>query len=196
MLQQVSARDLHPGKVLGDLTLIGRVRTGTKGCYNSRRRWRVRCSCGNVLTIPQHYLLREPHPKRNCGECKKSLKTRYNREYRILLMIIRRCTNPTHVAYQYYGGRGIRVHEEWLDCTGPESKGFDKFLECLGPAPTPSHSVDRINVDGNYEPGNVRWATAKEQAQNTRAYLKKRGLLPGTTRKKKVRFKHPIGEQP
>lgn len=72
-----------------------------------------------------------------------------------------RCTNPARRDYPDYGGRGIRVCELWRD--------FRNFLADVGPRPSPQHSLDRIDNDGNYEPGNVRWATAKEQRANRRA---------------------------
>jgi len=93
----------------------------------------------------------------------------------------RRCTNPTHVAYKYYGGRGIKVCDEWMSF----ESGFDEFIEHIGPAPSEDHSVDRIDVNGDYEPGNVKWATALEQAKNTRQYLRKHS-----------KFKYPIGQPP
>jgi hypothetical protein len=73
-----------------------------------------------------------------------------------------RCQNPNDPAYAHYGGRGIRVDPRW--------ESFEKFAADVGPAPSNRHSIDRYpNNDGNYEPGNVRWATAQEQALNTRS---------------------------
>jgi len=73
-----------------------------------------------------------------------------------------RCFSVKHSDYQNYGGRGITVCEEWRG-----SEGFFRFLEYIGPKPSPGHSVDRYpNGEGNYEPGNVRWATATEQSRN------------------------------
>lgn len=71
-----------------------------------------------------------------------------------------RCNNPNASNYARYGGRGIRVHERW--------DVFENFLADLGPRPSPSHTLDRIDVDGNYEPGNCRWATWQEQHRNRR----------------------------
>ena len=69
-----------------------------------------------------------------------------------------KCTNPNHTAYKWYGARGIGVCKRWDD--------FAAFLEDVGEPPGPGYSLDRIENDGNYEPGNVRWATAETQANN------------------------------
>lgn len=77
--------------------------------------------------------------------------------------MIDRCENPSHAAYHNYGGRGITVHPAWRDVAT-----FLAHLDSeLGPCPT-GYSLDRINNDGNYEPGNLRWATGSEQSRNTR----------------------------
>jgi hypothetical protein len=76
-------------------------------------------------------------------------------------MIIR-CTNPKHPNWKNYGGRGISVCDEWRH-------SFKAFLAHIGPRPSSEHSLDRYpNNDGNYEPGNVRWATRSQQRRNTR----------------------------
>lgn len=79
-----------------------------------------------------------------------------------------RCSNPNERHYHRYGGRGIRVCDRWLG-----EHGFERFLADVGRRPSSSHSLDRFpNNDGDYEPGNVRWATKKEQANNTSTVCK------------------------
>ena len=78
-----------------------------------------------------------------------------------------KCTNPNHTAYKWYGARGIGVCKRWDD--------FAAFLEDVGEPPGPGYSLDRIENDGNYEPGNVRWATRSQQMRNRRPREEWRG---------------------
>lgn len=82
-------------------------------------------------------------------------------EYRIWRAMIARCRNPNTKDFKNYGGRGIKVCPEWL-------ASYPAFLAHVGRRPDPKLTLDRINNDGNYEPGNVRWATRYEQIHNAR----------------------------
>lgn len=97
-------------------------------------------------------------------------------EYKAWAGMLDRCHCPNNQAYHWYGARGIEVCDEW-------KSNFRAFYDYIGPKPTPLHSLDRINVNGNYEPGNVRWATPLEQVKNRRSsglgftsYQKRAGL--------------------
>lgn len=90
-----------------------------------------------------------------------------SRTYRSWNSMIARCTNPKNNRYEYYGARGITVCERW--------RVFANFLEDMGERPD-SKTLDRINLHGNYEPGNCRWATDMEQAANRRPKRPRRQL--------------------
>lgn len=82
-------------------------------------------------------------------------------EYAVWIALRQRCLNPKNAAYKNYGGRGVSVYHGW--------DKFENFLEDVGRRPTNKHTIDRYpNNDGNYEPGNVRWATRKQQVENRR----------------------------
>ena len=92
-------------------------------------------------------------------------KDKYGRtkSYRAWRMMMTRCYNPNHESWPLYGGRGIRVCDSWKN-------SFHAFLADMGHPPSDDHSLDRYpNMNGHYEPGNVRWATAKEQSRNRRS---------------------------
>lgn len=71
-----------------------------------------------------------------------------------------RCENAGNASYSDYGGRGIKVCDRWTS--------FRAFVSDMGPRPTARHSIDRVDNNGNYEPGNCRWATGSQQQNNTR----------------------------
>ena len=82
-------------------------------------------------------------------------------EYIAWCAMRKRCSNPGHPAYKHYGARGISVCDRW-------ESDFPAFLADMGERTSPKHSLDRIDNDGNYEPGNCRWATKAEQMANRR----------------------------
>lgn len=108
----------------------------------------VTCPCGDVA------------PNYSRGLCQKCYQRQPRRlAYNRWRSMVQRCTNPNHPRYAGWGGRGITVCPEWLD--------FEAFYADVGDAP-PGMSLDRVDNDGNYEPGNVRWATPREQLLNRR----------------------------
>lgn len=129
--------------------------------------WLCECDCGQFTKAAIRHL-KNGH-KKSCGclkiekateQCLSHGKSRSS-EYGIWSAMKFRCTNESGNAYHHYGGRGITVCDRWLN-------NFEAFLEDMGPRPSRRHSLERIDNDGNYEPGNVRWATQREQCQNTR----------------------------
>lgn len=139
--------------------------------------WRCVCDCGTTKEqVRAHYLI---HGKtRSCGCLHRELlgnKARshglcstHKNLYTIWQGIKTRCFNQAHKSYPRYGGTGITMHPAWRD-------SFPAFLAGVGPRPSKLHSLDRYpDPFGNYEPGNVRWATDSEQANNTRRTVRYR----------------------
>lgn len=117
--------------------------------------WNVRCDCGNMITIPAIQITY--HDRKDCG-CSRHGMSKTN-TYRIWFGIKRRCFDKKEQSYQNYGGRGITICDRWMD--------FAKFIEDMGERPSKA-DIDRINNDGNYEPGNCRWISRKENSSNKR----------------------------
>lgn len=141
---------------------------------NGRRMFHCRCECGVERSVYAEGLA--AGRSKSCGclkveTCAKIMvagrkppdpNARYKRpEYGVWRAMRDRCNRPKNKNYADYGGRGIKVYPEW-------DSSFDAFFAHLGPRPTSKHSIDRIDNDGDYEPGNVQWAVRTQQVRNTR----------------------------
>jgi hypothetical protein len=150
------------GKRFSRLKVIGIApRKGLK------RRWLCRCDCGKTSIAFTSDLIGGYH--KSCGCLQKEITGRRSRthalsksvEYQTWCGMKARC-QPEYIKYKDYGGRGISVCARWED-------SFENFLADMGPRPSGKYSIDRINNDGNYEPGNCRWATDAQQRANKRS---------------------------
>lgn len=149
------------GKKFGRLTVIERVENGKNG----HARWNCKCSCGNVKAIKGYHLMSGDTRSCGCYAIERTIirnathgkyKTRL---YRIWRGMISRCYNKNADNHKNYGGRGIMVCDEWNE--------FEPFYNwSIDSDYSDDLTLDRINVDGNYEPSNCRWADIKTQANN------------------------------
>lgn len=152
---------IKPGDTFGRLVVTARL--GSRAT--------VLCTCGRKKIVWAVNLRRGATTSCGCrqrevvkrlftthGQSRRDGKTRP--EWIVWYDMIRRCSNPNDVGYEQYGGRGISVCERWRG-------DFSAFFADVGPRPSPKHSIDRKDNDGDYEPSNCRWATQAEQMRNT-----------------------------
>lgn len=149
------------GQKFHQLTVIGRASSDYhEAC------WLCRCDCGEEVIVPASRL--KLGKRKRCYDRNHGIKpgrqpgnsrgTVHKLTYQTWMRMRERCHNPNKSRWSDYGGRGITVCERWND--------FNNFLEDMGERPSREYSIDRIDPDGNYEPGNCRWATDKEQRRN------------------------------
>jgi hypothetical protein len=117
----------------------------------------MKCDCGSVTKHFASLFASGEYPK--CAEC--TVTVRKIPEYQTWADMIQRCENKNTKYYNLYGGKGVSVDPIWR-------KSFKDFFEYIGSKPTKRHQIDRIDPNGNYEPGNVRWATPSENTRNRR----------------------------
>lgn len=160
MATQGISRVAPIGKRFGRVIVIGPP-TPRKGGSSSVI---CRCDCSDE----RHYFIRNLRVQNEpmCPLCRERSrpskgKSRKHPLFNIWKAMIQRCENPNHDAYPLYGGRGIRMCDRWRN-------DFEAFAADVGQRPSLMHTIDRRDVDGDYEPSNWRWATMKQQGRNRR----------------------------
>jgi hypothetical protein len=177
---------LYQGQRFGRLKLIRDL-----GIIDSNRShaWECVCDCGEKVITRKNSLVQGF--TRSCGclrlERIKKANTTHGftknytsePEYSCWIDMIRRCTIPSRPEWNKYGGRGIKVCAKW--------RSFEKFISDMGRKPSPSHTLDRIDNDGNYAASNCRWATKSIQRKNQRPYTDSRRKTMSTLIGKRLR---------
>lgn len=154
-------------KTTRDLTGLAFGKVTVERRHGHRDAWTCKCECGRTKTFRGYDLSAGRVTSCGCQQrhrlagCVRTHGRHGTPEYRAWRAMIERCHRPESVSYANYGGRGITVCDEWR-------YSFATFLRDVGDKPSPKHSLDRKNNNGNYEPSNVRWATKVEQMRNTR----------------------------
>lgn len=159
---------LYKGDMLGRLTVLSCI-----GTRNGRKIGEFKCSCGKIKILKFTQVL--SGKTRSCGCLFKEevasnlpkLATKHGKKhtkvYQAWRSMFNRCNNPNTECFHRYGGRGIKMIKRWFK--------FEEFYKDMGDPPSKEHSLDRINVNGNYNKTNCRWATKTEQSNNRRDNL-------------------------
>lgn len=149
------------GQRFGNLTVIKKLSLRK----NSHVIWECLCDCGNSHNVSTTHLRKGVIKSCGCRLFRRkhghATQNNHSKTYKAWASVISRCENPNNKAYCNYGGRGIKVCDRW-------KKSFENFLADMGESPSTNHSIDRINVNGDYEPENCRWIPIAEQSRNQR----------------------------
>lgn len=154
------------GNIFGRLTVIKRLPN-----VNKRVKWLCICVCGNESEVAAGNLKNGHIQSCGCYHIERSIEANikhgqssrsgWTKEYSTWASMLERCYNSNTKSYKYYGAEGIIVCERWRH-------SFQNFFDDMGTKPSLTHTIDRIDSKGNYEPDNCRWATRKQQNDNTR----------------------------
>lgn len=173
------------GEVFNNLIVLEEVHS------QSARKFKLQCICGNITEVFLNNLVRGHTKSCGClaaktyGDSSRTHGMTKTGEYKSWQEMKSRCYNAKHLWFDYYGGRGISVYKPWID-------NFKEFLNYIGYKPDGGKwSIERLDVDGNYEPGNVVWASTSQQNRNRRKFRNNTTGYTGVTRRERngiVRF--------